>query len=32
MNKVVLKGTIKDHSEYKGIKQTVMTRCKIEEV
>lgn len=27
-----LKGTIKDHSEYKGIKQTVLTRCKLEEV
>lgn len=25
-------GIIKDHSEYKGTKQTVLTRCKIEEV
>lgn len=24
-------GIVKEHSEYKGIKQTVMTRCKIEE-
>lgn len=28
-DKVTLKGTIKDHSEYKGIKQTELTRCKI---
>lgn len=28
--KMMLKGTIKEHSEYKGIKQTVMTRCKLE--
>lgn len=27
--KFSIKGTIKDHSEYKGIKQTVLTRCKI---
>lgn len=31
-DKVVLKGTVKEHNEYKGIKQTVMTRCKVEEV
>lgn len=30
--KVHLKGTIKEHSEYDGEKQTVLTRCKIEEV
>ena len=24
-----LKGTIKDHKEYRGVKQTVLTRCKI---
>lgn len=29
---VVLKGTIKDHSEYKGEKQTVLTRCKITDI
>lgn len=29
VNKVVnIKGTIKDHTEYKGIKQTLLTRCK----
>lgn len=27
----VLKGTIKDHKEYRGVKQTVLTRCKIVE-
>jgi hypothetical protein len=27
--KYTLKGSIKDHSEYKGIKQTVITRCKV---
>lgn len=27
--KFTLKGTVKEHSEYNGIKQTVMTRCKI---
>lgn len=27
--KVSLKGTIKDHSEYKGEKQTILTRCKV---
>jgi hypothetical protein len=26
---VVLKGSIKDHKEYKGVKQTVLTRCKV---
>ena len=26
---IVLKGTIKEHNEYKGCKQTVLTRCKI---
>lgn len=29
---VLLKGTIKDHSEYDGEKQTLLTRCKIQEV
>ena len=24
---VKLKGTVKEHAEYKGIKQTVLTRC-----
>ena len=24
----VIKGTVKDHKEYKGIKQTILTRCK----
>lgn len=28
--KIILKGTVKDHSEYKGVKQTVLTRCKFE--
>lgn len=28
-DKVTLKGTIKAHSEYKGIKQTELTRCKV---
>lgn len=27
--KLQVKGTVKEHSEYKGIKQTVLTRCKI---
>ena len=27
---VTLKGTIKEHSEYKGEKQTILTRCNIE--
>lgn len=26
---LTVKGTIKDHTEYKGIKQTVLTRCKM---
>lgn len=26
---VTIKGTVKEHSEYKGIKQTVLTRCKV---
>lgn len=29
-DKVTLTGTVKEHSEYKGIKQTVLTRCKIQ--
>ena len=29
--KFAVKGTIKEHKEYKGIKQTIITRCKIEE-
>lgn len=28
--KVNLKGTVKDHCEYRGDKQTVLTRCKVE--
>lgn len=27
--KVRIKGTIKDHDEYNGVKQTILTRCKI---
>lgn len=27
--KMTIKGTVKEHSEYKGIKQTVLTRCKL---
>lgn len=27
--KMMVKGTIKDHNEYKGEKQTVLTRCKV---
>ena len=26
---VIIKGTVKDHSEYNGIKQTILTRCKV---
>ena len=26
---IKLKGTVKEHTEYKGIKQTILTRCKI---
>lgn len=29
-DRVKVKGTVKDHSEYDGTKQTVLTRCKIE--
>lgn len=28
--KFTLKGTVKDHSEYNGVKQTVLTRCKLQ--
>ena len=28
-DKVILKGTIKEHNEYRGYKQTVLTRCKV---
>lgn len=28
---VIIKGTIKGHDEYEGVKQTVLTRCKFEE-
>ena len=28
--KFTLKGTVKDHSEYTGVKQTALTRCKLE--
>lgn len=28
-SKIVLTGTVKEHNEYKGINQTVLTRCKI---
>ena len=27
--KVFVKGTIKEHNEYAGVKQTVLTRCSI---
>lgn len=30
-DKVILTGTVKDHKEYKGIKETQLTRAKIEE-
>lgn len=30
--KLRVSGTIKEHSEYKGINQTVLTRCKVQEV
>ena len=30
-NKYLLTGTIKKHNEFKGVKQTVVTRCKIQE-
>ena len=29
---VILKGTIKEHNEFRGEKQTVLTRCKVREV
>ena len=28
-DELTLKGTVKEHSEYKGIKQTILTRCKV---
>lgn len=28
--KLTITGTVKEHSEYKGVKQTVLTRCKIQ--
>lgn len=28
-NKLKIKGTVKEHSEYRGVKQTVLTRCKV---
>lgn len=31
-NKYRVRGTVKEHSEYRGDKQTVLTRCKIEEI
>lgn len=31
-SKVRLKGTVKEHSEYKGTKQTLLQRCKVEEL
>ena len=31
-DKVVLKGTVKEHEVYKGVKQTVLTRCKVERI
>lgn len=30
--KLSITGTVKEHSEYKGIKQTVLTRCKVKKV
>ena len=30
--RVILRGTVKDHNEYKGEKQTILTRCKVEVV
>ena len=30
--KLTVSGTVKEHSDYKGINQTVLTRCKVEEV
>jgi len=31
-DKITLKGTVKDHSDYQGRKQTVLTRCKIKDM
>ena len=31
-SKVRLRGTVKEHSEYKGTKQTMLQRCKVEEL
>lgn len=31
-DKLLLKGTVKEHSEYNGVKQTVLTRCKYDSV
>jgi hypothetical protein len=31
-DKIQLKATVKDHKEYKGIKQTVLTRCKVTKI
>lgn len=28
-NKIILKGTVKEHSEYNDEKQTLLTRCRI---
>lgn len=28
-HKYLMKGTVKAHNEYKGVKQTVITRCKV---
>lgn len=28
-SKISIKGTVKEHSEYRGVKQTVLTRCKV---
>lgn len=30
--KVKVRGTVKEHSEYKGVRQTILQRCKVEEV
>lgn len=32
LNSIILKGTVKNHNEFKGIKQTGLTRCTIKEV
>ena len=31
-DRLTLKGTVKEHDEYRGVKQTVLTRCKVIEV